>query len=159
MCLRSIGISERRAIHAARRADAWYCASVNPSDPYVKPSCSIPTDCSFVFQWPACQAMSERWTSWMILPLRETTKWEDACARGFRSQRTDPQKLPSVTWTTISVDRLHRSVRRGEVAFAPQPDDRRACADRGVRGGDDERGNRDRRGQDDHPPETHRRPA
>ena len=41
----------------------------------------------------------------MILPLRETTKWEDACARGFRSQRTEPQKLPSVTWTTVrSID-------------------------------------------------------
>ena len=76
-----------------------------PGGPYVKPSCSIPTDCSFVLQWPACQAMSERWTSWMILPFRETTKCEDACARGFRSQRTDPQKLPSVTCTTIrSID-------------------------------------------------------
>ena len=45
--LRSIGSSERRAIQAASRAEARYCASVNPSGPYVKPSCSIPTDCVF----------------------------------------------------------------------------------------------------------------
>ena len=45
----------------------------------------------------------------MILPFRATTKCEDACARGFRSQRTDPQKLPSVTWTTIrSIDCTER---------------------------------------------------
>ena len=72
-CLRLIGISDRRAIQAVSRADAWYCAFVNPRRPYVKPSCSTPTDCSFVPQLPACHAMSERWTSCTILPFRETT--------------------------------------------------------------------------------------
>ena len=72
MCFRSIGISERRAIQAASRAEAWYCASVKPPGPYVKPSCSIPTEWEFTFQLPACQAMSERWTSCTIRPLRAT---------------------------------------------------------------------------------------
>ena len=70
---RSIGSSERRAIQPARRAEAWYCAFVKPPGPYVKPSCSIPTDCVLTFQLPACQAMSDRWTSCTILPRRETT--------------------------------------------------------------------------------------
>ena len=73
MCLRSIGSSELRAIHPASRADAWYWAFVKPPDPYVKPSCSIPTECEFTFQLPACHAMSERWTIWTIFPLRPTT--------------------------------------------------------------------------------------
>src|SRR4051812_35911141 len=101
MCARSIGSSERDAIHATSRAEARYCAGVNPPEPYVNPSCSIPTDSELTCQLPACQAMSERWTSWMILPLRATTKCEEACARGFFSQLTEPQKLPSVTWITI----------------------------------------------------------
>jgi hypothetical protein len=33
MCFRSMGISERRAIQAASRAEALYCASVKPSGP------------------------------------------------------------------------------------------------------------------------------
>ena len=117
-CLRLIGMSARRAIHPARRADAWYCAFVKPPGPYVKPSCSIPTDCVFTFQLPACQATSERWTSWTILPRRPTTKWEDACARALRSQRTEPQKVPSVTWTTtLSSD----STPRCDLVKLPSP--------------------------------------
>ena len=101
MCSRSIGISARRASQAVSFAELRYCVVVNPSGPYVKPSCSIPTDWTFVRQLPACQAMSDTCTSCTIFPPRETMKCDDAWARGFFSQLTEPQKAPSVTCTTI----------------------------------------------------------
>src|SRR5688500_130294 len=101
MCLRSMGMSDRRASQPVSRAELRYCAAVKPCGPYVKPSCSIPTDSTLVRQFPACQAISERCTSCTILPLREMTKWDDAWARGLLSHCTEPQKLPSVTCTTM----------------------------------------------------------
>ena len=70
---RSIGISERRQIHAASCADARYWRIVNPAGSPVTPACSMPTDSRFISVLPECHAMSERWTSWTILPARETT--------------------------------------------------------------------------------------
>ena len=54
------------------------------------------------------------------------------------------------------VDRLRAPVRLREVALALQPDERRPGARSCVRDRDDETRDRDRRGQDTDPPETHR---
>jgi hypothetical protein len=75
----------------------------------VQPSCSIPIERRFVHGLPACQATSLRSTIWTIRPSRETTKWEEPPERRLRSQRTEPQKLPSVTCTTTwSIERAER---------------------------------------------------
>src|SRR3712207_8391314 len=106
---RSMGSTDRRATYAARRADAWYCRPVKPAGLAVTPSCSIPIESTFVRQLPACHAMSDWCTSWMIRPRRETMKCADACERWFRSQVIDPQNDPSVTCTTIRRSEEHTS--------------------------------------------------
>jgi hypothetical protein len=70
---RSIGISDRRAIHAASLAEASYSARGNPAGSYVSPTCSIPTDSWLILAFPACQAMSDWWTSCLMRPSRSTT--------------------------------------------------------------------------------------
>src|SRR5829696_9707031 len=103
-------MSIRDARYATSLADARYSASVKPIRRYVQPSCSIPIDRAFTRQLPACQAMSDVETSWTIEPFRETTKCDEPCERGFRSQRTEPVKRPSVTWITIrSIVRIGRA--------------------------------------------------
>lgn len=59
-------------MYAARRAAERYWASVKPRGSSTKPAISTPTDSLLTRQLPACQAMSDWWTSWTIRPLRDT---------------------------------------------------------------------------------------
>ena len=138
MCVRSIGISERRAIQAASLADAWYCASVNPTRPVGEalvldpdrllvrgPVAGVPGDVGEVDELddPAV--------------ARDDEVRGSVCARVPQPAHRPPELALGDVDDDL-VDRLHAAVRLREVALAPQPDDRRTCADRGVRDGDDE---------------------
>ena len=59
-------------MHAASRADARYCARVNPAGSSVIPSCSIPTERALIF--PVARVPGDvALVNETILPRRETT--------------------------------------------------------------------------------------